>query len=201
MPTSDWHWNCLTMEMDCIRYCLVAVVLPIFVLGCSTAQSMQSWTKNQGGIVVDARQARVEAVTRKLASRCWGKPITVQVLASDAPCAFSWRTGHVFVTRGLMDSLDDDELAAAVAHELGHLLSDGQLQTVASLRGCSSNQDREAKADAAGIGLLQVCGVPAQSMIRMLQKVKASPLVPPACRIALQRRIELLSVEVASLPR
>jgi len=185
--------------MGYIRYRLVALFLPVLGLGCSTAPMMQSWTKEQGGIVVDARQARVEAVARKLASFCRGRPITVQVLASDAPCAFSWPTGHLFVTRGLIDSLDDDELAAAIAHELGHLLSDGQLQSVASLRGFGVDPDREAKADAAGIGLLQACGLPTEAMVRMLEKVKASPLVPPGCRKALQRRIELLSVEIESL--
>jgi Zn-dependent protease with chaperone function len=127
-----------------------------------------------------------------------GRKISIQVLATDAVCAFSWRDGHVFITRGLMDRLNDQELAAVIAHELGHLLSDGQLQTVASLRGCCVDSDREVRADAAGLALLRAQGISARPMISMLKKVETYGALPPNCRLAMDRRIALLSAHIDS---
>jgi Zn-dependent protease with chaperone function len=167
--------------------------LAIFAIGCAAAPVMDSWTQQQGGVIADARQARAQAVAANLASYCRGIPITVHVLASDAPCAYAWPSGHIFVTRGLMDMLTDDELSAAIAHEMGHLLSDGQLHTIVALAGCSMDGDRESRADAQGIALLQARGLPPSAMIHMLEKVEASPQVPPQFKAALQMRIALLS--------
>jgi Zn-dependent protease with chaperone function len=155
---------------------------------------MQIWAIQQGGLVADARQARAQALTQNLRAACQGVPITIHVLNSDNPCAFSWPSGHIFVTCGLMDMLNDDELSAAIAHEMGHLLNDGHLQTISTLQSTCVNPDREARADAAGVALLRARGIPAAAMAHMLQKVKASPLVPPPCQIALQRRIVLLAL-------
>jgi Zn-dependent protease with chaperone function len=89
--------------------------------------------------------------------------------------------------------LDDDELAAVIAHELGHLLSDGQLQTVASLKGCCVDPDREVRADAAGLALLHTQGLSARPMVSMLKKIEEYGSLPPACHLAMDRRIALLS--------
>src|SRR5262249_48863309 len=112
---------------------------------------------------------------------------------TDAVGAFSWPSGRVFVTRGLMDHLDDQELSAVIAHELGHLLTDGQLQTVASLKGCCSDPDAEVRADAAGVALLRTQGISVEPMIRMLGKVERYGSLPTACRLAMDHRIALLT--------
>jgi Zn-dependent protease with chaperone function len=41
--------------------------------------------------------------------------------------AWAWADGHIRVSRALVDLLDDNELAAALSHELGHLLDRGDL--------------------------------------------------------------------------
>src|SRR5277367_4390250 len=153
----------------------------LLLTGCGTtpvSQTVNLWVANQGGTVEGARQARAEAVARPLFACCMGRAASIQVLNTDAVSAFSWRNGRVFVTRGLMDHLDDAELAAVIAHELGHLLSDGQLQTVASLRGCCVDPDREVRADAAGVALLRARGLTAQPMVSMLKKIEKYGSLP-----------------------
>src|SRR5438552_2114525 len=113
------------------------------------------WASQQGGVVTGSRQARAEIVARPLIACCQGRSISIQILATDSVGAFSWANGRVFVTRGLIDRLDDRELSAVIAHELGHLLTDGHLQTVASLKGCCVDPDAEVRADAAGVALLR----------------------------------------------
>ena len=43
------------------------------------------------------------------------------VINDEALNAFTIPGGHVYVFRGLYDKLDDDELAAVIAHEIGHI--------------------------------------------------------------------------------
>jgi Zn-dependent protease with chaperone function len=176
-----------------VSYSLLCTILS----GCVTAppsQSVDLWVVHQGGTIEGTRQARADAVARPLFACCVGRATSIQVLNTDAVSAFSWRNGRVYVTRGLMDRLNDSELTAVIAHELGHLLSDGQLQTsVASLQGCFLNPDREIRADAAGVALLRAQGLPAQPMISMLKKIEVYGSLPPACRLAMDHRIALLS--------
>src|SRR5579872_1271712 len=102
----------------------------VLLTGCESAtlsRSMNLWVAHQGGIVEGSRQDRAEAVARPLFACCRGRAASIQVLNTNTVCAFSWRNGRVYVTYGLMDRLSDAELAAVIAHELGHLLSDGQM--------------------------------------------------------------------------
>jgi predicted Zn-dependent protease len=96
------------------------------------------------------------------------------------------------VTRGLMDLLNDDELAAAIAHELGHLINDGHLHTVVSLRGYCRTPDAEARADATGVELLRSRGINPGSMDRMLRKIENCPEIGPRCRSGLAWRLRLV---------
>lgn len=168
------------------------VLLP----GCITtriSQSVNLWVAHQGGTIDGSRQARAQSVARPLFASCMGRATSIQVLNTDAVSAFSWRNGRVYITRGLIDRLDNAELAAVIAHELGHLLSDGQLQTIASLKGCCIDPDREVRADAAGVALLRMQGLSADTMIHMLRKVEKYGSLPPNCRLAMEHRIALLS--------
>ncbi|MGD0542063.1 MAG: M48 family metallopeptidase [Tepidisphaeraceae bacterium] len=179
-----------------------SIVLTAFfalTAGCQSAplsQSVNAWVAHQGGIIPGSEQARAEAVARPLFACCHGRTISIQVLNSNAVGAFSWRNGRVYVTRGLMDRLSDHELAAVISHELGHLLSDGQLQTVASISGCRTDPDREVRADAAGLALLRASGLPPQAMVSMLEKIEFEGSLPPNCRVAMQRRIAIISAQI-----
>jgi predicted Zn-dependent protease len=174
---------------------LTATILAMLTAGCVSAPiSAPMWIADHGGVLPgDARQARVNAISQPLITGCTGRKITVQVLANDAVTAYSLWDGHVFVTRGLVDHLDDAELQAAVAHELGHLVSDRHLQPVASLRGCCVDSDREVRADTVGAELLRSQGLSPDAMVSMLQKVEKFGSLPPQCVVAVEHRIAILS--------
>jgi predicted Zn-dependent protease len=95
-----------------------ALLLLVLMAGCSASMdSSRGWVAQQGGIVIDARQQRAMVVLAKLTD---GQPewhVSVQVLNSEAVCAFAWPNRTIYVTRGLMDRADDNILAAALAHE------------------------------------------------------------------------------------
>ncbi len=87
--------------------------------------------------------------------------------------AWAWPDGRIEASRALLDVLDDDELAAALAHELGHLLDRGHLAGAPrALAGGTA--DLERRADGIGCQLLERLGVPGDAMVRMLAKVAAA---------------------------
>ena len=55
-----------------------------------------------------------------------------QVVDSDDINAFAVPTGYIFMTRGLLESLEsDNEVAAILAHEIAHVESPAQLPHLA----------------------------------------------------------------------
>jgi Zn-dependent protease with chaperone function len=122
--------------------------------------------------VADAdRIERVERVGRALLP---GGDIDWGVSPRDGLGAWAWPDGRIVVSQALVDRLDDDELAAALAHEIGHLLDGGHLATVPlALRGDTRDGDLELRADRTGCELLASRGRPLEAMSRMLAKVAA----------------------------
>jgi Zn-dependent protease with chaperone function len=118
----------------------------------------------------------------------------VRASVSDSPTlgAYAWPDGRICVTRALVRLLDDEELAAAVAHEMGHLLEGGHVRSVAALSGAQGGADVELRADRAGAGLLARSGLRPDAMARMLEKVARSPAMPAASRARLVERIKRL---------
>lgn len=161
------------------------------VIGCSSTTRQQAWCSAQGGLLIDAHQRRAEAVASRFSASFSVLP-PVHVLNSECVGAYGWPDGNIFVTRGLMDLLSDDELAAAIAHEMGHLLADGHLRSVVGLNGCCKEPDAEARADGVGFELLENRGIPAHAMIDMLQKFRNALVSSPSCQQAIGHRIELL---------
>lgn len=155
--------------------------------------AMSQWVKDQGGVdVTPQRVRRAQGVADRLAAGNPELKVRVCVLAMRAPSAFSWPDHSVFVTRGLLDRATDDELAAAIAHELGHLLNDGHAHAAFGLHG-DQHLDAEARADATGVELLAARNISATAMPTMLAKVRDGGNLPEFRRQALRQRIELLN--------
>jgi Zn-dependent protease with chaperone function len=178
----------------------ILVVLPFVLLGCGTGpHPPTAWVCRLGGLARDARQGRAEAMLARLVDRAAGARPRAYVLASDETSAYSWPDGSVVVTSGLVDRLDDDELLAAIAHELGHLVDGGHLTTGVSLRGCERGGtcvDDEERADAIGVALLQARCVTGRAMASMLAKVARSQDPASPCARALARRIDVLEARL-----
>ena len=86
-----------------------------------------------------AMNARVRAVGQKViaATSLWDRPWDYAVFEDTAPNAFVLPGGHVGVTTGLLELVEnDDQLAAVIGHEAGHVVArhaaERQSQTVAS---------------------------------------------------------------------
>jgi hypothetical protein len=192
---TDWHASCAMAGVR--RAFLIAFnlgFLATMVAGCASAPpNRAAWLADNGGLVGGPAQARAEAALARLAPAIEHRiPVRVYVLGSDAVGAFSWPDATLFVHRRLIDGLSDQELSAALAHELGHLLNHGRLQGVASLRGCNHSLDEEARADARGVEVLQASGLDPSAMASMLSKLRDLLPNAPYCRSAIARRMSLL---------
>jgi Zn-dependent protease with chaperone function len=123
-----------------------------------------------------SRRARVEHLGREVAGEV-SPPGAVDfaLSARGGLGAWSWPDGRIRVSRALVDLLDDDELRAALAHEVGHLLDGGHVVGgPASLRGSHGAAGVEARADVLGCRLLRARGAPTEALPRMLRRLAAS---------------------------
>ena len=176
---------------------IVLGIISLPALGCGSVASQTNWVRANGGVVQDARLNRAQSACEILGSSA-DRSVCVHVLDSDSIGAYGWPDGNVFVTRGLVDLLTDQELTAAIAHEMGHLLNDGHLHTVVSLRGCCTSPDIEVRADSIGVRLLAEHGIGREAMTSMLNKVRLSSGMPSLCQQRIGQRIELLTEQAGS---
>jgi len=71
-------------------------------------------------------QKRVEDIGKKIAAVCDRKEITYhfEVLEDDEVNAVSLPGGYVYINKGLIDKVaNDDELAGVISHEVGHIVA------------------------------------------------------------------------------
>ena len=121
------------------------------------------------------RLARIERLGHGLTSRSTGHRVEFALSSRGEIGAWSWPDGRVRVSRALADLLDDAQLAAALAHELGHLLDGGHLDgAVAALSGAAGRSGPEARADVVGCALLAERGLATAALPRMLRTVAAA---------------------------
>jgi predicted Zn-dependent protease len=130
-----------------------------------------------------------------------GVAVRVRVSRSGRAGAFSWPDGTVELTSDLVERLDEDELAAAIAHELGHIIEGRPRGAASALSGRSgSPDDAEARADRFATRLLARAGYDPSAMSRTLTKVMNTPGMTPACRARLADRIALLTTALRRTP-
>jgi len=119
-------------------------------------------------------------------------PIQLHVLQNEGVVAYSWPSGDVFLSAGLVNIATDDEIAAAIAHELGHLLNDAPGRDALSLRGGGCSLEIEANADVTGAELLAKTRHSATSLETLLLKVRAASN-SVECRSEISERIKRLT--------
>jgi Zn-dependent protease with chaperone function len=196
------HGICHTLDMREAKHILFMLVITA-AAGCSTHPAAplssratttphQAWVRSHGGLAPAPLADRVTAVCRRQLSPAALADCQIHVLDSDAAVAFAWPDRRIYLCRGLVARLTDDELAAAVAHELGHLLDDDHIHHPVTLAGDRAPTDDEARADRLGVALLKVHGKNPAAMTRMLEKVRSAPSTSDATRARLAERINLL---------
>ena len=177
---TGWMGVVRRVAITCVC-CLSALV------GCARAP-----THSPAAGLVESDRVRVQGVLGHLTPALKDRRISVALDETPRVGAYAWPDGRLLLTRGLVRLLDDDELAAAVAHELGHLVSDGDFHTAAALSGAGPARDAEVRADAAGRVMLLSAGYVPDAMATMLEKVAASPGLSNDCRARLRDRIARL---------
>jgi len=162
----------------------------MLLTGCalSAEQSRISWAQRQGPEITDERLQRVKLAGQMLGAQ--GAGLTYHVLQNGSVTAYSWPSGDVYVSSGLIDRASDAEIAAAIAHELGHLMKELPKPAAAGLGGPSALQV-EMEADAYGASILQKQGLKDSLLISLLQKV-ADATASSQCRGDIAERIHTL---------
>ncbi len=150
-------------------------------------------------------QDRVNRIGKKIASVCDRRDIDYhfRVLADEEVNAFSLPGGFVYVNKGLIDKIpSDDELAAVIGHEVGHIVARHSIKKLQAMMGYSliriltaqvpngqdvgatadiaftqlmlgySRQD-ELLADTLGAKYAQLAGYDPHAMISFLKKLQA----------------------------
>jgi heat shock protein HtpX len=122
---------------------------------------------------------------------------TVSVVGDRVPqswtLALPWRAPKVFVTTGLLDALDGDELEAVLAHELSHIAQrDALVMTIAAapgiwvLRGVTHawrEQPFRALVGLPAWGMLAVVAAPFALLARLLSRVRERAADEGAARL------------------
>jgi Zn-dependent protease with chaperone function len=190
-----------------MRGLLGLILLSIVVValaGCASpvAQSpaWSNWADREGGLTCGQECARASAALERLGDTHLdtpSHPLCVRVLNSDRPCAYCWPDGTLFVTKGLLQLLDDDELTGALAHEVGHLCG-GSAQVRSAAFSGNGGTDCEVRADAAGCELLQHAGLSPDFLAHALLKVRDDPRTPASLSAALWQRVQIIQRGEAS---
>ena len=202
-----WHGTWFVVHRS-MRIPMLAVLLVFSTLaGCSApggarSATVSAWACQQGGEIrgphFDRMLAACESVLNAVDQD--GMAIRLHVIASDAATAYAWPSGDIYLSRGLVDLLSDDEIAAAVAHELGHLVGDGHLSSPATLDGSQGETghalsgDEEHRADLVGCRILACCHVQPDAMARLLRKVHDAQPAKSAIRPLIRQRLDALAV-------
>lgn len=141
-----------------------------------------------------AQTARIQTICRDLLGDTPAEPIGVRVIDSDEIGAYAWPPSTVYVTLAATQQLPNDELTAAVAHELGHLIDDGHVSPPVMLTGSNrGTNDIEIRADAIGVRLLDRAGHDRAALPRLLSRLTAQPGLSDHARERIHHRIHLLS--------
>jgi len=144
-------------------FCIFNLTLCIFLSGCSTEYDIATGKEEtfyystdkevQMGQAISQQvekeykaaddpliQKRVEDIGKKIASVCDRKEIdySFKVLNDEEVNAFSLPGGFVYVNKGLIDKVsNDDELAAVLAHEVGHVVARHSIKKLQAMQAYS----------------------------------------------------------------
>jgi hypothetical protein len=153
-----------------VRNRMLLLAMLVGVLGCQGPRATLPGLPQSERDVNALRLHRLDQAARRLGVT----GIEVALSRRPEPGAWAWPKGPIRVSGALVDLVDDDELAAAIAHELGHLQADGAWQgPLAALEG-SAGPDVEARADELGCRLLAWHGIPPAASVRLVEKLGAS---------------------------
>ncbi len=132
-------------------------------IGAATSLQVEKTVKLNTDVDVNER---AEKILKRVIAVCDRKDLvyTVRVVEDDAINAFSLPGGYVYVNKGLVDLItNDDQLAAVIAHEVGHITAKHAMKR---LQGAYGAMVLEGAAIASGQGgMVAGVGIAADSLL------------------------------------
>ena len=127
-----------------------------------------------GGVLRDsAAEGRMQRIGRRL---CVGSnelegEYRYRLLDSEEVNAFSLPGGRVYITRGLLERLDEDDMLAAVmAHEMAHIVAKDHLKPRCG--NVAEALERETNADKRAVTFLLAAGMSPEAMIHVIRAIE-----------------------------
>lgn len=190
--------------MDYVRLAVIGCFLACTAIcgGCSSfighspnAEIM--WTKAHGGMAISQEQIRAARLCTALCCGWINQPIQVRILNTPQLAAWSWPDGHIYLASGLVRALDDTQLSAAIAHEMGHLINSGDVQCPFALTGGEHRMGIECAADLTGAAVLAAHGINPANLVTVLTLLRTRT-DSSDLSAALTHRIHRLRMEISS---
>lgn len=136
---------------------------------------------------------KVDNAARHVQEAIEGRPLRVRALETRRVGAWCFPDGRIYISRPFACAAGEAELAAAIAHECGHLLIDHHMPAPAGLTHLRFGfDDVEHEADTVGVHLLRTTRYGPEAIPRMLRLVASLHPTAHAERTTLLRRAELL---------
>ncbi len=104
-------------------------------LGASLALSIEKTVKIDTDVDINER---VQKILKKIVAVCDRKELvyTIRVIDEDVMNAFSLPGGYIYIYKGLIDKMDnDDQLAGVIGHEVGHVVAKHALKRLQAAYG------------------------------------------------------------------
>lgn len=172
---------------------------------------------------------RVEKILKKIAAVCDRQELiyTIKVIDEDLLNAVSLPGGYIYVYKGLIDKVDnDDQLASVIAHEVGHITAKHAIKRMQSMYGdtflkllamqTTNGQFArgvgvattsiffeharvdEYQSDELGIKYMKKAGYNSTEMANMLKKLKAQEAKEPSTPFSYWRTHPYLTQRIAA---
>lgn len=168
-------------------------------IGASVALSVEKQLKINNEVDVNER---VESIFKRIVAVCDRQDIvyTIRVVDEDVMNAFSLPGGYVYIYKGLINKVDnDDELAGVIAHEVAHIVAKHAMKRIQAAYGAmilqggaiasgnyalaagidltassvvfANSRDDEFESDRLGVKYLRLAGFKTTGMKSMLGKL------------------------------
>ncbi len=181
----------------------VIAIASVLLAGCGSipltdASHELSWTQRHGGAVSGNGQQRAQRLCDDLCFGITASYLKVFILESSRLGGWSWPDGHIYLTSALVSTADNAELAAAMAHEMGHLVNNHNINIPQALARGEEHLGIESAADLTGCRILARNGFASTSMMDVLKMVRVKSS-DPVLRHALAQRIMFLNKHIGSI--
>jgi Zn-dependent protease with chaperone function len=164
-------------------------------LGCQNAASRttvwEKWALREGGFASQSVQERAQAALNAL--QYSSSNARVYVLESPSAAAYAWPDGSIFLTSALLDMLESQEIAAVIAHELGHLCDRPRPGDASALLGKAQHLDDESRADEFACDLLRRSGLAPLTLASALRKVQLATGISDRQRKSILDRVSRIT--------